>query len=65
MGIDAEEKLKEFIGEDIEPQHFWEMANRNLQDRKLLLLFVADVVPTELQAGETPHDYFEKWKSIT
>jgi hypothetical protein len=48
-GIDAEEKLKEFLGEEIEPKDFWEKANRNLQDRKLRLLFVADVVPTELQ----------------
>ena len=49
IGLDPEEKLKEFLGEDNEPEEFWEKANKNLHDRKLRLLFVADVIPTELQ----------------
>lgn len=48
-GVDPEEKLRGFLGEDIEPEEFWQMASRNLQDHKLRLLFVADVIPTELQ----------------
>ena len=48
-GLDAEEKLKAFLGDDMGPEEFWEKANRNLHDHKLRLLFVADVVPTELQ----------------
>jgi hypothetical protein len=49
IGLNSEEKLKEFLGEDNEPEDFWEKANRNLHDHKLRLLFVADVIPTELQ----------------
>jgi hypothetical protein len=48
-GIDPEEKLRDFLGEDADLEEFWNRANRNLQDRKLRLLFVADVIPQELQ----------------
>jgi hypothetical protein len=48
-GADATSKLKEFLGENVDPEEFWEKANRNLQERKLRLLFIADVIPTELQ----------------
>lgn len=48
-GVDATRMLKEFLGDSTDPEEFWENANRNLQDRKLRLLFVADVIPTELQ----------------
>src|SRR5216683_3620142 len=46
---DPEEKLIEFLEGDMEPEDFWQLADRNLQDRKIRLLFVADVIPTELQ----------------
>jgi hypothetical protein len=48
-GVDATRRLKEFLGESVDPDEFWEKANRNLQDRKLRLLFVSDVIPIELQ----------------
>jgi hypothetical protein len=48
-GMDAAKKLKEFLGDNVDPEEFWANANRNLQDRKLRLLFIADVIPTELQ----------------
>jgi len=48
-GVDAATKLKEFLGDNVDPEEFWDKANRNLQDRKLRLLFIADVIPTELQ----------------
>jgi hypothetical protein len=48
-GVDAEKRLREFLADNIDPEDFWERANRNLQDRKLRLLFVADIIPTELQ----------------
>ena len=48
-GVDATTKLKEFLGDNVDPENFWEKANRNLQDRKLRLLFIADVIPRELQ----------------
>lgn len=47
--VDPAEKLKDFLGDDIDAEDFWDLANRNLQDRKLRLMFVADVIPTELQ----------------
>lgn len=48
-GVNATTKLKEFLGDNVDPEEFWQRANRNLQDRKLRLLFIADVIPTELQ----------------
>jgi hypothetical protein len=48
-GVDATRKLRDFLGENVDPEEFWEKANRNLQDRKLRLLFIADVIPRELQ----------------
>lgn len=48
-GVDPITKLKAFLGDNVNPEEFWEKANRNLQERKLRLLFIADVIPTELQ----------------
>ena len=47
--VDATKRLQEFLGDHVDPEEFWEKANRNLQDRKLRLLFVSDVISTELQ----------------
>src|ERR1700674_4460388 len=46
---DPEEKLTEFLEGDMEPEDFWQLAEKNLQDRNIRLLFVADEIPTELQ----------------
>jgi hypothetical protein len=32
-GVDVTRKLKEFLGDKVDPEDFWEKANRNLQDR--------------------------------
>jgi hypothetical protein len=48
-GLDPDERLSEFLGEDRDTEEFWETAHRNLQDGKIRLLFVADEIPTELQ----------------
>src|SRR5688500_5860849 len=48
-GFDPDDKIKEFLEEEMEPEEFWQRASRNVQERKLRLLFVADVIPTELQ----------------
>ncbi|HEV7394961.1 MAG TPA: hypothetical protein VGN86_00510 [Pyrinomonadaceae bacterium] len=48
-GVDPDEKLSAFLGEEGDPEEFWQKANRNLQDRNLRLLFVADIIPSELQ----------------
>jgi len=48
-GESAEERLSEFLDDQMEPQEFWQLANKNLQDRNVRLLFVADKIPPELQ----------------
>lgn len=48
-GASADEKINEFLGGQMEPDEFWRLANKNLQDRNVRLLFVADQIPTELQ----------------
>ncbi|HAF15023.1 MAG TPA: hypothetical protein DCK93_20595 [Blastocatellia bacterium] len=49
-GLDPEEKLREFLEEEMEPEEFWQKAERNLKERRLRLLFVADKIPSELQS---------------
>jgi hypothetical protein len=48
--IDAEEKLREFLEEEIEPEEFWQKAESNLKERRLRLVFIADRIPPELQS---------------
>ena len=48
-GLDSKRELKKFLGDNVDPDEFWEKANRNLQERKLRLLFISDVIPTELK----------------
>ena len=48
-GSFAEDKLIEFLGDAMEPEEFWQLANKNLLERNVRLLFVADEIPTELQ----------------
>jgi len=46
---DPEERLAEFLGEDLDPDEFWKLAENNLKERRLRLLFVADTIPNELR----------------
>ena len=48
-GSRADEKLIEFLNDVMEPEDFWQLAYKNLQERNVRLLFVADEIPTELQ----------------
>jgi hypothetical protein len=48
-GLDPEEELAGFLGEDGDSETFWETANKNLQEGRIRLLFVADKIPPELQ----------------
>src|SRR5437016_1017641 len=48
-GESADARLSEFLEDQIEPEQFWQLANKNLQDRNVRLLFIADQIPTELQ----------------
>ena len=41
--------LREFLGDEAEPEDFWERTRANLQAARLRLVFVADNVPPELQ----------------
>lgn len=45
----ADEKLDEFLDGRMEAEDFWQLANENLKNKKVRLLFVADEIPTELQ----------------
>ena len=49
-GLDPEERLRDFLEEEREPEEFWKMAEENLKERRLRLLFVADKIPPELQS---------------
>lgn len=49
QGIDPEEKLRDFLDPDKQPEEFWQSANTNLQAGRVRLLFVADEIPTKLQ----------------
>jgi hypothetical protein len=48
-GETADDKLNDFLEDQMEPEQFWRLADENLQDRNIRLLFVADEIPTELQ----------------
>lgn len=47
--MDASEELARFLGEDEDPDRFWEHARTHLQAGRLRLLFVADRIPPELR----------------
>lgn len=46
---DPESKLAEFLEGAIEPIAFWEAVQRNLRQGRVRLVFVADLIPPELQ----------------
>lgn len=47
--LDPESELLARLGDDIEPDAFWDLAHTNLQAGKIRLLFVSDVIPRELR----------------
>jgi hypothetical protein len=49
-GIDPEETLSDFLSESVDSDEFWIRADKNLKERTLRLIFVADRIPTELQS---------------
>ncbi len=49
QGSDPDERLRDFLDSDVEPEDFWQKANTNLQAGRVRLLFVADVIPPKLQ----------------
>jgi len=49
QNLDPDITLRNFIGDSIDPNVFWEKVKTNLQDGKIRMLFVADEIPTELR----------------
>ena len=49
QGFDPDERIRDFLDSDVEPEDFWQKANVNLQAGRVRLLFIADVIPTKLQ----------------
>ncbi len=45
----AEQTLAAFLGPESDAEVFWQQVKANLQARKIRLVFVADVIPPELQ----------------
>lgn len=48
-GQDTEEALQSFLNGECEPEDFWSKVKTNLEAGKIRMLFVADVIPAELQ----------------
>jgi hypothetical protein len=46
---DPEEILRLFLGDEGDPQSYWQTAQANLREGKVRLVFVADRIPRELQ----------------
>jgi len=46
---DAEDELAQLLGEDPNQGEFWEKVKTNLQAGKIRMVFVADVIPSELR----------------
>lgn len=46
---DPDEQLAEFLGEEADPEEFWQRVKTNLQAGKVRMLFVADLIPSELR----------------
>jgi len=49
QGSEPDERLRDFLDSDVEPEEFWQKANVNLKAGRVRLLFIADVIPTRLQ----------------
>ena len=43
------DNLPRFLGEEVDPEDFWQRVKTNLQAGKIRMLFVADVIPPELR----------------
>lgn len=48
-GQDPDEALQSFLNGECEPEDFWSKVKTNLEAGRIRMLFVADVIPAELQ----------------
>jgi hypothetical protein len=46
---DPDQEIQNLIGEEHDPEEFWQKVKTNLQAGKVRLVFVADVIPSELK----------------
>lgn len=49
VGRDPLEELRQLVGHDVDPEEFWARVGEHLAIGRLRMVFVADVVPPELQ----------------
>src|SRR5262245_6060989 len=49
LGREPADVLAEFLGGEADPGAFWQQAKTNLQAGRIRMVFVADVIPPELQ----------------
>jgi len=45
----AEERMRDFLNPEVDPDEFWQQVGTNLMAGKVRLVFVADVIPPELR----------------
>lgn len=48
-GKDAEEVFRDSLGNDLEPERFWDEVEQNLRSGRIRLVFVSDIIPPELR----------------
>ena len=48
-GHDPDEEILQFLGDEVAANDFWQRVKTNLQAGKIRLIFVADVIPSELR----------------
>lgn len=46
---DSDQRMSELLGEDADPEEFWQRVKTNLQAGRVRLVFVADHIPPELR----------------
>lgn len=49
QGKDSEEVFRDSLGEDLEPEQFWDEVEQNLRSGRIRLVFVSDLIPPELR----------------
>jgi hypothetical protein len=47
--VDSDQRMVEFLGDDLDTEEFWQRVKTNLQAGRVRLVFVADRIPPELR----------------
>jgi hypothetical protein len=48
-GKDADEVFRDSLGDELEPERFWDEVEQNLRSGRIRMVFVSDVIPPELR----------------